>query len=57
MIILIGEERADLFVIVISERGHLYAPIFVLAHLALCQRYVIHDVYTSSTSLLLGYNR
>ena len=28
-----------------SERVHLYAPIFMFAHLTLCQRYyVIHDV-------------
>ena len=34
----------------ISELVHLYAPTFVFAHLALCERYVIHDVYTSSSS-------
>ena len=36
----------------ISELVHLYAPTFVFAHLALCQRkLVIRDVYTSSSSL------
>ena len=36
----------------ISELVHLYALTFVFAHLALCQKlYVIHDVYTSSSSL------